>query len=80
MAPVEKPMKTAVVPVEKPSYDVVLAQNRQLGGQVSGRLRHYKQMRPFGAAPMKMKNLTGQQKVYAIEMVDASVQAGVSKF
>ena len=28
---------------------------------------------------MKMKNLTGQQKVFAIEMVDASRQSGVSK-
>ena len=36
-------------------------------------------MRPYGAEPVKMKNLTGQQKVFAIEMVDASMQAGVSK-
>jgi hypothetical protein len=36
-------------------------------------------MRLYGAAPVKIKNLTGQQKVYAIEMVDASMQAGVSK-
>ena len=79
MVPVEKPMKTAVVPVEKPSYNVVAAQNGRLGGQVSGRSRHWKQMRPYGAAPVKIKNLTGQQKVYAIEMVDASMQAGVSK-
>ena len=28
---------------------------------------------------MKMKNLTSQQKVFAIEMVDAQMQAGVSK-
>ena len=28
---------------------------------------------------MKMKNLTGQQKVFAIEMVDEQMRAGVSK-
>jgi hypothetical protein len=36
-------------------------------------------MRPYGAAPVKMKNLTGQQKVFAIEMVDEQMRAGVSK-
>ena len=71
---VEKPMNTQLEVKQE-----VQAQNMQLGGQVSGRLRHWKQMRPYGAAPGKIKNLTGQQKVYAIEMVDASMQAGVSK-
>ena len=80
VVPVEKPMKTAVVPVEKPSYNVVAAQNGQKGGLVSGRRRrNWLQMRPYGAAAVKLKNLTGQQKVFAIEMVDASMQSGFSK-
>ena len=76
MVPVEKPMETE--PRVKQDVQEMLAQ-KTLCGIVSGRRRHWKQMRPYGAAPVKIKNLTGQQKVYAIEMVDASMQAGVSK-
>ena len=76
VVPVDKPMKTE--PRVKQDVQEMLAQKSQCG-ILSGRRRHWRQMRPYGAAPVKMKNLTGQQKVYAIEMVDASMQAGVSK-
>ena len=76
VVPVEKPMKTE--PRVKQDVQEMLAQ-KTLCGIVSGRRRHWRQMRPYGAAPVKMKNLTGQQKVFAIEMVDEQMRAGVSK-
>ena len=79
--------QTAVVLVEKPmnrepkvqqEVQDMVSRNTQLGTE-SSRRRHWRQQRPHGAAPPKMKNLTGQQKVFAIQMADASMQAGVSK-
>ena len=76
VVPVEKPMKTE--PKVKQEVQDMVAQNSQFG-QRSARRRHYRQQKVYGAAPQKLKSLTGQQKVFAIEMVDASMEAGVSK-
>ena len=58
---VEKPMKTETKPEVKQEVRDMVAQNTQLG-TVSGRRRHYRQQKPHGAAPQKLKNLTGQHR------------------